>query len=169
MRTIWTGRTIMCAAMAACHPNNGGQLPEPREVAEGIYRFGLGRPVRGFISLPTSGLGAGDSIGGSFAVQSSTVVMTLKNGYCYDHSGGSTNSVTFRCSVGDQKYELSVSRTDPVHGSRWSGPGYEVKSQRVCARSVTRADGTSTCVEWKMQQYAAPTEVRGNLIVSGNP
>jgi hypothetical protein len=169
MRRIWTALTIACVATAACRGNNGGQLPEPRQVAEGIYRFGLGRPVRGYISLPTSGLAAGDSIGGSFAVQSNTVVMTLKNGFCSDHSAGNTNSVTFLCSVGDQKYELSVSRTDPVHGSRWSGPGYEVRSQRVCARSVTRADGSSTCVEWKMQQYAAPTEVRGNLMVSGNP
>jgi hypothetical protein len=169
MRTFGMGLTIACVALAGCHGNNGGQLPEPREVAEGIYRFGLGRPVRGFISLPTSGVAAGDSIGGSFAVQTSAVVMTLKNGYCSDHSGGNTNSVTFSCSVGDLKYELSVNRVDPVHGSRWSGPGYEVRSQRVCARSVTRGDGTTTCVEWKMQQYSVPTQVRGNLIISGNP
>jgi hypothetical protein len=148
-------RSVMALALSitACHRGNGNAFPESAAIAHGTYQFVLGPDTRG---------GTHESHG-VFVIRSDGVF--LVGIQCPDHSGGRATVVTFYCGA----YEYSISRTNPVHGSSWKGPGVVMRSRTVCARTATRADGSSYCAERKTEQYAVTTQVRGSLLVSVIP
>jgi hypothetical protein len=149
-------RTVMTLALsiAACHRGNGNAYPEPLAIADGTYEFVLGPDTRG---------GTYEGSHGVFVIRSDGVF--LLGSRCPDHSGGRGSVVTFYCGA----YEYSISRTNPIHGSSWKGPGVEMRTRTVCARTATRADGSSYCAERKTERYAVTTQVHGSLRVTVVP
>jgi hypothetical protein len=139
---------VLCVVVAACS-TKPSSTPQPRELADGIYRFSDSRAP---LTQP---------IEGTMTVLHDTVMVDAQPGPCrYDDkiSWGS-HAIVYRCA----EMTLTFDRSDPVRSAKFDTIVMVDQKKTVCVQYQTTPTGQRVCVQQETQLVPTKVPVSGLL------